>query len=300
MIKPIKKKFSVPIIIISMLIIIFSILFIVKPDKFREYFSLSHYNSIVETAKDKKYSNNYYYTNGIREYDRGNYEEAIEYLSEEIKEHDDNALAHYLLGKIYEEHVIKGDKYYDKMAKNYQKYIELRQPNGIYIKHAKLKVAQFYVKEWLEKKDEDKLKIAKEYLNTLDKSDNGVGMYLGAIYLNEKDYDKAIIAFESAGSLPLGELRIKYNSLGLAYIKKKMYKKAQRELEYAVFIDPKDKYAHNNLGFTYVQQEKLSEAKPHFIEALKIDPSYENAKRNLEWVEETLAKKEIKNKEGGR
>jgi len=295
MINPIKKRVTLPIITVSILVIIISIMYIVAPNKIREYFSLSYYKSILEKAIDKKYFKNPNFTSGKMEYERGNYEKAVVYLSKEIEEHDDDALAHYLLGKIYEEQIINGDKYFDKMAKNYQKYIELRQLYGTHIDHAKLKVAQFYVKEGLEKKDKDKLKIAEDYLNSLNKSESVVGMYLGAIYLNAKAYDKAIVSFEKAGSLPLGELKIKYNSLGLAYIKKNKYKEAQRELEFAVLIDPKDKYAHNNLGFTYVQQEELSKAKPHFAEALKIDPTYENAKKNLQWVEKMLAKKSENN-----
>lgn len=291
MIKPIRKRFSLPIIIFSTLVIIYGLISIFQPNGFSEYITLSYYKAKLEKAMDKKYFKNNNFINGKMEYENGNYEKAVVYLSKEIEEHDDNALAHYLLGKIYEEQYIKGDKYYDKMAKNYQKYIELRKLYGTHVNHAKLKVAQFYVKEGLEKRDINKLLTAEKYLNSLDKSENSVEMYLGAIYLNAKDYDKAIVAFERAGSLPLGELKIKYNSLGLAYIKKNMYEKAQRELEFAVIIDPRNKYAHNNLGFTYVQQGELSKAKPHFAEALNIDPSYKNAKQNLQWVEEKLAKK---------
>jgi len=114
---------------------------------------------------------------------------------------------------------------------------------------------------------------------------------LGAIYLDKRNYDQAIIEFEKSANLPPSELKIKYNSLGLAYIKKGAYGKAERILEIAVKIDPRDKYAHNNLGFVYATQGKLLNARAQFIEALKIDPSYKNAEKNLNWVEKAVNKR---------
>jgi Flp pilus assembly protein TadD len=254
-------------------------------------FSPSYYKSKLEEKQDKKYLKYPYFFNAKTAYENGHYDEAVEELLKETKIHVDNALAYYLLGKIYEDHYIKGDKYYKEMAENYEKYIKLR-PTREFAKHAKLKVAQFYVKEGLLKRDAEKLRIAEQYLNSLDKSDGSVRMALGAIYLDAGIYDKAIEVFEKSANLPPGEFKLKYNSLGLAYIKKEMYSNAVRVLEIAVFIDPRDKYAHNNLGFAYVQQGRLKEAKPHFAEALRIDSSYNNARRNLNWVERQLSKKE--------
>ncbi|OGO20248.1 MAG: hypothetical protein A2Z15_06295 [Chloroflexi bacterium RBG_16_50_11] len=291
MIKPLKKRYSISIIILSIFIIIFGIKYIENPYKYSRYSMVSYCQLTIESIKDRKFLKNPNFIKGKKEYERGNYEKAVIYLSKEIGEHDDNAQAHYLLGQIYEEHFINGNKYYAKMAENYQKYIELRRPYGTHLKHAKLKVAQFYVKEGLEKRDTKKLQIAEDYLNSLEKSESSVGMYLGAIYLNAEKYDKAIEQFEKAGNLPSAELKLKYNSLGLAYIRKNKYSEAEKALEVAVLIDPQDKYAQNNLGFTYVQQGKLSKAKLHFVEALRIDSSYENARRNLEWVEEELEKR---------
>ena len=247
------------------------------PDKY----NLSYYQSKIESIADWKFSKNSNFIKGEAEYKGGNYEKAVIYLSREIRDHDDNATAYYLLGKIYEEQFIKGNKYYAKMAENYQKYIELRRPYGTHLKHAKLKVAQFYVKEGLEKRDTKKLRIAEGYLNSLDKSESSVGMYLGAIYLNDKDYDKAIAQFERAGNLPPAELKLKYNSLGLAYIKKGMYGKAGKVLEVAVLIDPEDKYAHNNLGIVYYKMGLLDDAIREFQVALSLNPNYREARYNL-------------------
>lgn len=115
---------------------------------------------------------------------------------------------------------------------------------------------------------------------------------MGAIYLDKQNYDQAITVFEKSTNLPPSELKLKYNSLGLAYIKKGSYAKAEKILEIAVRISPKDKYARNNLGFVYVQQGKLKEAKHQFAEAVELDPSYKNAVENLQWVKNELSKKE--------
>jgi tetratricopeptide (TPR) repeat protein len=293
MIKPLKKRYSLSIIFISLLTVVVANMYFEDPGKVRKYFSSTYYKSKFETIQDKEFLLHPDFISWKTAYANGNYEKAIYDLSEEIKKHDDNALAHYFLGRIYEERVVKGDKYYTEMAKHYKRYIDLRH-FGEYVNHAKLTVAQFYVKEGLMRRDTEMLRIAETYLNSLDKTNGAVRMALGAIYLNTKNFDQAIDEFEKSFNLPKGELKLKYNSLGFAYIKKGMYDNAIRVLEIAILIDPKDKYAQNNLGFAYVQQGKLTVAKIHFTKALEIYPSYENANRNLFWVRKQLTRRELR------
>lgn len=235
-----------------------------------------------------KYNTNDPYHRGRVAFENGNYERAAFELNEAIKNPagpKSTANAYYLLGRISD-----SNKYYNDMVKYYEKYLEL-EPNGQYVRQVKIRVAQFYVKEGLMRSDSNYLRKAEEYLSLVDTSNGAARMALGAIYLDEKNYEKAIQEFERSANLDPGDLKLKYNSLGLAYIKVKMYENAARVLEIAVLIDPQDKYAQNNLGYAYVQLGKYVEAKPHFEEALKIDPSYVNAKKNLQWINRQLSQK---------
>jgi tetratricopeptide (TPR) repeat protein len=137
---------------------------------------------------------------------------------------------------------------------------------------------------------------AERYLKELGASDPAVRMALGAIYLNKSDYDKAIASFERSASLNENDIKIKYNSLGLAYLRKGQYAKAESVLEIAVEFDPNNKYAHNNLGYAYARQGKHHEAGIEFRKALAIDPNYRNAKVNLQGIESRLTPKRTRDR----
>ena len=128
------------------------------------------------------------------------------------------------------------------------------------------------------------------YLKSLDQNNNDVRMVLGAIYLDRANFSQAIAEFEKSANLQPNELRLKYNSLGLAYIKTRKYGNAENVLKIAIQIEPDNKFAHNNLGFVYLQLRKFKEAKLEFQEALKVDPNYKNAQDNLDWLNSPYAK----------
>jgi len=285
--KPLKMRQSLAIIVVSLVLLYISgnaLIDQLKDNEHKTDFS------IITTDEDIELSQNSNYINAISAFNRKDYGVAIDELNEEIKKYSNHAQAYFLLGKIYEDVEFKDGKYYSKMLSNYEKYIELK-PNGKRIDYVKLRAAQYYIRDGLAQQKVDLLEKAEEYLKSIDQSSSDVKMALGAIYLREENYDQAIAEFEKSTNLPPSELKLKYNSLGLAYIKKGAYAKAEKILAIAVKISPKDKYAHNNLGFVYVKQGKLKEARDHFAEALKIDPMYENAEKNLMWVEEAIGKK---------
>lgn len=284
--KPLKKRFLILIILSSLIVIYFSGSFLV--DHFRNTDQKNNF-VVFTTDEDRIFSENHNYRNAASAFNRGEFEIAIDELNEEIKKYQDHAQAYFLLGKIYEDKDFSGKKYYSKMLSNYKKYIELK-PKGKRIDYAKLRVAQYYIREGLTQQNIEYLSDAEILLKSLDQNNNDVKMSLGAIYLDKQNYDQAIAMFEKSANLEPSELKLKYNSLGLAYIKKKEYAKAGRVLEIAIKIDSKDKYAHNNLGFIYAQQGKLKDAKDHFSKALTIDPSYKNAAQNLRWVEMKINK----------
>lgn len=286
--KPLKLRYSLVIIAVSLVVLYFSGNFIISQLKER-YHKEDFF--IITNDEDIRLSLNTNYLNAISAYNKKDYRLAIDELNEEIKKHPDHAQANFLLGKIYEDAEFPEGKYYSKkMISNYERYIELK-PKGKRIDYVKLVVAQYYVQVGLTQQNVEKLNKAEEYLKSLDQNNSDVRMALGAIYLNEQNYDKAIAEFKKSANLAPSELKLKYNSLGLAYIKKGKYANAEKILEIAVKIDPKDKYAHNNLGFVYAQQGKLKDAKAQFSKAVSIDPAYSNAEKNLLWVEEEIDKK---------
>lgn len=285
--KPLKIRYSLTIIAVSLLILYISGNFLVS--QLRDGNPKSDF-SILTMDEDKKFSKNSNYINAVTAFNNKDYQLAIDELGEEIRKHPNHSQAYFLLGKIYEDIEFRGGKYYSRMLNNYERYIELK-PKGKRIAYVKLRVAQYHIQEGLMQQKIELLTKAEDYLKSLDQTNSEVTMALGAIYLDKQSYDQAIVAFEQSANLPPSELKLKYNSLGLAYIKKGMYAKAEKILEVAVKIDPNDKYAHNNLGFVYAQQGKLKDAKVHFAEALKLDPAYKNAEKNLLWIEKQINKK---------
>jgi tetratricopeptide (TPR) repeat protein len=239
--------------------------------------------SDITYDEDSGLSQNQNYKNAVAAFLNKDYILAVRELDDEIVNHPNHAQAYYFLGRIYEDVSFPSGKYLTKMATNYEKYIE-RKPNGIRVEEAKLKLAQLYLKNGLTQQNAELLDKAEQYLKSLDQENNDVRMALGAIYLDKRNFQEAISQFEKSANLQPNELRLKYNSLGLAYIKIGSFDKAERVLNIAIQIKPDDKFAHNNLGFVYLRLRKYKEARLEFTEALRIDPTYMNAKSNLEWV----------------
>lgn len=229
------------------------------------------------------------YKNAVEAYKNKDYALAIGELDVEVIKHPIHGQAYFLLGKIYEDVNFPSGRFLTKMASNYEKYIE-QQPNGKRVEYVKLRLAQYYVKVGLTQQNAELLDKAEDYLKSLDQDNNDVRMALGAIYLDKKNFSKAISQFEKSANLQPNELRLKYNSLGLAYIKIGSFDKAEKVLNIAIQIKPDDKFAHNNLGFVYLRLRKYKEAQLQFNEALRIDPDYRNAKSNLEWVTSLVGK----------
>jgi len=209
---------------------------------------------------------------------------SIIFLEKQIETSPNNPKLYYLLGKLYELTEFTEGKYYKKMEYYYSKYLQL-EPVGPTSDDVKLRLAQYYIQLGLTQDKVNYLDQALHLLSTLDQNNNEVKMALGAIYLDKKNYDKAINSFAGSVNVDPSELKLKYNSLGLAYIKKSDYKSAKNMLEIAVKIDPSDKYAHNNLGFVYLRSGNYSDAKDEFVKALEIDPLYKKAKKNLNHVQ---------------
>jgi tetratricopeptide (TPR) repeat protein len=255
-------------------------------------------NKVTETFQkdstqdeEKKSATNEDYREAVIAYNQQEYIKALRSLNTEIEKYPQHAQAYFLRGKIYEDFRFEDGKYFKKMVQDYKTYLILK-PEGLRYSSAKLKLAQYYIKEGLKSGNNDLLDNAMKYLLPLNKENGPVKMGLGAIYLHKAQYDQAIKMYESAFNLPEDELKLKYNSLGLAYIKINDYQKAEQNLIKATKLNPENKYSHYMLGFAYMQQKKYKEAELCFVETLKIDPKYKYAKNNLRLVKQNQKVKE--------
>jgi tetratricopeptide (TPR) repeat protein len=292
--KYLKMVFRVMVIVFSIIVILISAykIYTMIKEKWQATEVLK-YASDVTIDEEKEFAKNLNYLNAVNEYRAKKYDSAILELNEEIKKYPKHAQAYYLLGKIYEDAIFDdGVYYYSKMAKSYDKYIAIK-PRGKRINDAKLKAAQYYISIGLNQKAPQYLDKAENYLKTLDQSDSAVRMSLGAIYLDKQSYEQAITSFEKSTNFSISEIKLKYNSLGLAYMKRGDYAKAENAFEIAIKINPQDKYAQNNLGVAYVKQGKLIAAQHQFLETLKLDPEYRKAQINKIWTDEEIRRKKV-------
>ncbi len=69
--------------------------------------------------------------------------------------------------------------------------------------------------------------------------------------------------------------------LGAAFLNRRDYASALRELLKAHELNPNDPYVHNFLGLTYMAKKKIALSIDHFKKALRLKPDYAFAKNNL-------------------
>jgi tetratricopeptide (TPR) repeat protein len=285
--KVLNPKISIVIIILSLTVASVSAIAIVKAYYSRngktDIQSLSYYAD-EEAIKSNDYDQ------AVEFLKNKNIDNAIQKLRTDIANMPKHAQAYFLLGKIYEDYDVNGEgRLYSEMVNHYNKYLAIK-PNGRNSRYVRLKLAQIYIRDALQNNNRSLEDTAFCLLSTLDENDPDVKMLLGSIYLNRQKFDKAIAEFKDAEHFSQEENEIKYNSLGLAYIHTKEYDKAQKALEIAIYLDPKNAFAHNNLGYVYVNLKKYDQAKARFAEAVKLEPKYKNAKRNLKWITAEISK----------
>jgi len=100
---------------------------------------------------------------------------------------------------------------------------------------------------------------------------NGKILYaLGTNYYNLNEYSKVEGILERAKSY----VRDKYlfRNLGLSYIKLGDYKKAEKELEYAIYLDPEFISAYLDLAYLYSDQQNYDQAIINWLRVLEINP----------------------------
>ena len=104
---------------------------------------------------------------------------------------------------------------------------------------------------------------------------------LGRVAYGEKDYDKAIIAYQAALKTASGNYPEAQLNLGLTYSAKNNYTAALAEYEAALKIRKQYPEAWYNIGMIHLRQENNALAENAFQNAVRIRPEYEQAWFNL-------------------
>ena len=107
---------------------------------------------------------------------------------------------------------------------------------------------------------------------------------LGVAYESKGEFAPAIKEYElAAKKLPLGLLY-----LGNVYFQEKEWEKAEAYYRKAISKDPRNSDAHNNLAWLYyTKKENLNEAETLALKAIELNPSKEHTYRDtLEKIRE--------------
>lgn len=72
-----------------------------------------------------------------------------------------------------------------------------------------------------------------------------------------------------------------YDLLGIIYMQQRDYDAALKAFEHALSLNPRSAATHNNLANCYAQQQKMDLAEKEYRTSLKIDPSNQGANYNL-------------------
>ncbi len=115
----------------------------------------------------------------------------------------------------------------------------------------------------------------------LDPRDAKPHVNLGEVFLETKDLDKAIAHFEQAISIDPEHSALAYNSLGAAYLEKKMFERAEQELLKALEMRPRIPDAHYNIGLLYEEKGDINRAIEEYKKEIEIHPGAHPAHFNL-------------------
>ena len=104
--------------------------------------------------------------------------------------------------------------------------------------------------------------------------------YIADIYRDLKKYQKAIEYYKMAMKIDPNYSDIYFN-LGIIFKILKDYQKALNNYELAININPKKMEAYNNIGNIYKELNNLDKAKNYYKKAIKVNPNYADAYNNL-------------------
>ena len=106
---------------------------------------------------------------------------------------------------------------------------------------------------------------------------------MGALYLRQQQFDKAVQEYSEAARLSPGAPEAQLE-LSMAYRMKGDLAKAQQVLESALGKNPTTAEGQRILADLYAEQKLFAEAVRHYQEALHIEPQNAEAHNNLAWL----------------
>ena len=108
-------------------------------------------------------------------------------------------------------------------------------------------------------------------LDTTDTYNLGGAFYNGGLqYLEMKQYDKAVMRFDSALVYNPNSVEV-HNNRGSALAALARHQEAMKEFEKAIFLNPKFMNAYKNMGITFGKMKELPKALECFLKAIELD-----------------------------
>ena len=114
-----------------------------------------------------------------------------------------------------------------------------------------------------------------EYGEKLDPFNGRILLDLGDIYYKFNMYNESIKYFNKAKKYSSDV--INYRNLGMCYLQTGDYIESEKNLKYAIFLDPKFIKAYFNLGFLYYLQKEYDMSIEQWNNVLSIEPDYEKS-----------------------
>lgn len=201
--------------------------------------------------------------------DKKQYDEALRFSEELLKENDKDAEIYYYIGNIY-----SSSKKYDKSIEYYDKTIKLNP------KHKKA-----YNNRALSKNDIGKYYEALEdikkalELNTVKEDLYIYYDNLGLIKSNIGEHDEAIKYFNRAIELNNKYDNV-YNNMGYIYFILEKYDEAVKDFTKAIKLNNKFKWPYLNRGVTKNKLRQYNKAIKDFSKLIEIDSNYQEAYLN--------------------
>ncbi len=136
-----------------------------------------------------------------------------------------------------------------------------------------------YKLEYKKMSREEVFNLCKKALGLAPKSPIALN-YMGIIYSEKKEYDKAIEFHEKALEIDPKYIRA-WNNMGLTYNDKNEYDRAINCYKKAIEIDPNNADAWDNMGSVYRHKNEDDRAIECYKKAIEIDPNNANAWYNM-------------------